>query len=127
MKISEIAYIGYPVTDVPRAKAFYEGVLGLSPARTFGEGDHIWIEYDLGPVTFAISNMGGKRWKPSPDGPSVAFEMEDFEAAVTELKANGVPFDLEPFDSPVCRMTVIADPDGNKVIVHKRHSTTPHQ
>jgi predicted enzyme related to lactoylglutathione lyase len=53
--------------------------------------------------------------------------MEDFETAVTELKANGVSFDLEPFDSPVCRMAVIADPDGNKVIVHKRHSTTPHQ
>jgi predicted enzyme related to lactoylglutathione lyase len=127
MKIAEVAFIGYPVTDLPRARDFYEGVLGLSPSRTFGEGDRVWIEYDLGPVTFAISNMAGESWKPSPDGPCVAFEMEDFEAAVAELKAKSVPFGLEPMDTPVCRMSVIADPDGNKVTIHKRHSTTPHQ
>ncbi|MBV8815434.1 MAG: VOC family protein [Verrucomicrobia bacterium] len=127
MKIVEVAFIGYPVTEPPRARDFYERVLGLSPSRVFGEGDRAWIEYDLGPVTFAISNMGGESWRPSPNGPCVAFEMENFETAITELKAKSVPFDLEPMETPVCRMAVIADPDGNKVTIHKRHSTTSHQ
>ena len=30
MKILEFAFIGYPVTDVVRAGAFYEGVLALT-------------------------------------------------------------------------------------------------
>jgi predicted enzyme related to lactoylglutathione lyase len=65
--------------------------------------------------------MGKDNWKPSPDGPSVGFEVVDFDTAIAELKAKHVPFDLEPMETPVCRMAVIADPDGNKLTVHKRH------
>jgi catechol 2,3-dioxygenase-like lactoylglutathione lyase family enzyme len=122
VQIAEIAFIGYPVTDVDRARDFYEGVLGLSPSRTFGGGDRLWIEYDLGLTTFAISNMAKEKWKPSPDGPNVAFEVVDFDAAIAELKAKQISFELEPMETPVCWMAVIADPDGNKLTVHKRHS-----
>jgi predicted enzyme related to lactoylglutathione lyase len=45
----------------------------------------------------------------------------DFDAAVTELKAKKIPFEHEPMETPVCWMAVIADPDGNKLTVHKRH------
>ena len=121
MQIAEVAFIGYPVTDAERARTFYEGVLGLAPSRTFGGGGSVWIEYDLGPTTFAISNMGKDSWKPSSDGPNVAFEVVDFEAAIAELKAKQIPFDREPTETPVCWMAVIADPDGNKLTVHKRH------
>ena len=122
MQIAEIAFIGYPVTDIERARGFYEGVLGLAATRTFGGGDRLWIEYDLGPTTFAISNMAKENWKPSSDGPNVAFEVADFEAAMAELKAKGISFDLEPMETPVCWLAVIADPDGNRLTVHKRHS-----
>jgi catechol 2,3-dioxygenase-like lactoylglutathione lyase family enzyme len=122
VQIAEIAFIGYPVTDVERARGFYEGILGLSPSRTFGGDDRLWIEYDLGPTTFAISNVATDKWKPSPDGPNVAFEVIDFEVAIAELKAKQIPFDLEPMETPVCWMAVIADPDGNKLTVHKRRS-----
>jgi len=30
--ITEIAFTGTPVTDIKRAREFYEGVLGLKPA-----------------------------------------------------------------------------------------------
>ena len=33
INITEIAFCCYAVTDVPRARAFYEGVLGLKPAQ----------------------------------------------------------------------------------------------
>ena len=31
IRYKEIAFIAYPVTDIPRARKFYEGVLGLKP------------------------------------------------------------------------------------------------
>ena len=121
MQIAEVAFIGYPVTDADRAREFYEGVLGLSPSRTFGGGDRVWIEYDLGTTSFAISNMAKENWKPSADGPIVAFEVVDFDAAIAELKAKKIPFEHEPMETPACWMAIIADPDGNKLTVHKRH------
>jgi predicted enzyme related to lactoylglutathione lyase len=116
IKVIEIAFTGYPVTDMPRARAFYEGTLGLKPASTFGES---WIEYDVGSATLAITNMSAE-WKPSSDGPSVALEVEDFDAAIAVLKKTGAKFNLEPMDSPVCRLAVVCDPDGNALAIHKR-------
>ena len=121
MKIVEIAFTGYPVTDMQRARAFYEGVLKLELTRMFENGDRRWIEYDLGPSTFAISNMSSDDWKPSNDGPAIAFEVEDFDSSVATLRANKVKFTLDPFETPVCRMAIITDPDGNSICIHKRH------
>jgi predicted enzyme related to lactoylglutathione lyase len=122
MKIVEIAFTGYPVTDMQRARAFYEDVLKLESTRTFENGDRHWIEYDLGPSTFAISNMSSEDWKPSKDGPAIAFEVKDFDSSVATLRANNVKFTVEPFESPVCRMAIVSDPDGNSICIHKRHA-----
>jgi predicted enzyme related to lactoylglutathione lyase len=122
IEIKEIAFTGYPVTDVPRARAFYEGLLKLKPTVQFEhEGKH-WIEYDIGPATLAISNMSGDKWKPSADGPSVALEVADFDAAVAAVREAGVTFALEPMDTGVCRMAIMLDPDGNALTLHKRRS-----
>jgi predicted enzyme related to lactoylglutathione lyase len=119
MKVNNIAFVGIPVTDVKRARAFYEGVLGLKPSDDFNEG--VWIEYDVGEGTLAIGSVGDQ-WKPSPDGTSVALEVDDFEGAIKNLKAANVTFDTENVESPVCRMAVVTDPDGNKIIIHKLKS-----
>jgi len=120
--ITAIAYTAYPVTDIARARVFYEEVLGLKPTETFGEGAQQWIEYDVGGATIAISNMAADKWKPSPDGPGLAFEVADFEAAMATLKAAGVRFYLEPTESPVGRLAAVSDPDGNSVLIHRRNA-----
>ena len=117
MKVTEVAFTGYPVTDIERAREFYEGVLKLEPTQTIETPNGYWIEYDLGPSTFAISNISKEDWKPSRDGPAIAFD-----TALETLRAKSVKFVHEPFDSPVCRMTIISDPDGNSIVVHKRHA-----
>lgn len=118
--IKDIAFTAYPVTDVARARAFYEGVLGLKTGSTFQHENNHWIEYDLGPATLAISNMSADKWKPSADGPSAALEVENFDDGVAHLRAHAVRFVLEPMDSGVCRMAIIADPDGNSLAIHHR-------
>ncbi len=121
MKISEIAFVAYPVIDIERSRGFYEGVLGLEPSREFTGESYAWIEYDLGANTFAVAMMPPGQWNPSADGPSVGLEVEEFDSAIAELKARSIPFDVEAMETPVCRMAVIADPDGNKITIHKRH------
>jgi predicted enzyme related to lactoylglutathione lyase len=119
MKVMEIAFAGYPVTDLRRARAFYEGTLGLKESRVFGDANAAWVEYDIGPCTLAISNMV-PQWKPSPSGGHVALEVEDFPAAVDHLKARGATVLNGPFETPVCHMVVVADPDGNALTIHRR-------
>ncbi len=117
MKINALAFVGIPVTDMKRAREFYEGVLGLMPdPEMTGE---MWTEYSIGPGTLAIASVGDQ-WKPSEDGTSAALEVENLEDAIARLKERNVPF--EKVDSPVCRMAVIQDPDGNKIIIHKLKS-----
>jgi len=120
MKINEIAFTGIPVTDVARARAFYEGALGLKPTMESAGGK--WIEYDIGAATLGIGSYGDT-WQPSPQGTCVALEVDDVDAAIAHLKSSGVTIVMEPMDSPVCRFGMVCDPDGNKIIIHKRNCT----
>ena len=114
MKINEIAFVGIPVTDMSRARSFYEDVLGLSPdPEMTGE---MWTEYPVGSGTLAVACIG-EQWKPSDQGTSTALEVESLEDAIGRLEERMIPF--EKVESPVCRMAVIQDPDGNKLIIHK--------
>jgi predicted enzyme related to lactoylglutathione lyase len=121
IKVAEVAFTAYPVTDMARARAFYENVLGLQPATINGPTPEMqWVEYEIGPHTLALSNMAPD-WKPNPDGGCAALEVEDFDHTISELRAAGVAFRVEPFPTPVCNMAVITDPDGNSLVIHRRH------
>lgn len=119
LRVTEIAFTGYPVTDMPRARAFYEGVLNLKTSKVFDHEGKSWIEYDIGPSTLAISDMAPE-WKASSDGPSVALEVANFDEAIAALRAASVKFQLEPTESPVCHLAIVLDPDGNSLAIHKR-------
>ena len=60
--------------------------------------------------------------KPGLQGGMVAFEVDDLDGDVNRLKARGVSFVLDTTTTPVCRFAVVADPDGNHVIIHKRNA-----
>jgi predicted enzyme related to lactoylglutathione lyase len=116
MKIKAIGFVGIPVTDLERAREFYEGVLGLKVSDEMMGGK--WIEYSLGDDTLAIANVG-EQWMPSDQGTGAALEVENFEEAIKQLKDRRIPFAAEPFETPCCHMAVVQDPDGNKLIIHK--------
>ena len=118
MKVIEIAFTCYPVTDLIRARRFYEETLGLKESRRFEEENMTWIEYDIGPGTLCITNE--QEWKLSPHGGAVALEVEDFDTAINHLKENGVMFVYEPMETPICTTAIISDPDGNSIGIHKR-------
>ena len=115
--ITEIAFTATPVTDIRRAREFYENVLGLKPTMESAGG--MWVEYDVGSNTFAIGCYGDV-WKPSKDGTCIAFEVDDLDAEISRLKSKGVKFAMEAMDTPVCCFAILLDPDGNQVMVHER-------
>jgi predicted enzyme related to lactoylglutathione lyase len=116
--ITDISFVGAPVTDIKRSRPFYEDVLGLKTTSESAAGN--WIEYDIGAATFAIGNYPD--WKPSGDGTLVAFEVDDLDAEMARLKSRGVKIAMDVMDGPVCRCAMILDPDGNKIMIHKRKS-----
>ncbi len=124
MKIKEVAFYGYPVTELKRARAFYEGVLGLTRARLFGNEEQGWMEYDIGPATLSVGNMAPD-WRPSADGGSIALEVEDIHGAVAEVKAAGHTVSFGPMETEVCFLAGILDPDGNALTLHQRKAGAP--
>jgi len=121
MKINNIAFVGIPVSDMPRARKFYEDVLGLKTTDEMMGGK--WVEYAVGNNTLAIANVG-EQWTPSDQGTAAAIEVEDFDEAIKRLKERQVHFAAEPFETPCCHMAVVQDPDGNKLIVHQLKTET---
>jgi predicted enzyme related to lactoylglutathione lyase len=116
--IKDVAFIGYPTTDMKKARAFYEGILGLAPSEEFPVTDESeFVEYNIGSSTLSLGKMDG--WKPSKDGPCIAFEVEQIDEAIQKLKDNNVEFFMEKTDFPNCSMAIVRDPDGNQVVIHK--------
>ena len=87
------AYI--PVSDVSRARRFYEKTVGLRPKEEYAGG----VIYACGGTEvflYPTSNAGTSK-------ASQAFwQVEDVEAEVAELKARGVVF--EEYDMPGIKM-----------------------
>lgn len=115
--ITEIAFTGTPVTDMKRARGFYEGVLGLKTSMESAGG--MWVEYEVAGTTLGLGCFGDV-WKPSRDGTCVGFEVDDPVAEIARLKSQGVTVLMEVTDTPICRFGMIADPDGNRILIHKR-------
>ncbi|HAL72687.1 MAG TPA: glyoxalase [Verrucomicrobiales bacterium] len=121
LKITEFAFTGYSVTDMDRARAFYENVLNLKTASTFAEEgqEPTWVEYEIGPHTLAIT-IGGGMGKPSKDGGGVALGGGGFEESLKGVKDKGGEPYFCPYECPVCHMGLISGPDGDSICIHKR-------
>jgi predicted enzyme related to lactoylglutathione lyase len=114
----KVAFTMYPVKDPKRARAFYEETLGLA-VGSLSSKENVWTEYDL-PGGGCLALFKTDDIKPSADsGGSIALEVDDLDALTSRLKSKGVRFKAENIQSPVCRMAVILDSEGNAVILHE--------
>jgi catechol 2,3-dioxygenase-like lactoylglutathione lyase family enzyme len=113
------------VSDMQRAKDFYEGKLGLSGGEDEADGGHT---YPCGEGTqlHIFPSAGGGKSESTVAG----FAVDDVEATVDELAANGVTF--EQYDEPLktdekgiatldgSRGAWFKDPDGNVIGLFER-------
>ena len=111
---------GYMVKDAPRAIAFYRDVLGLEPVTVYP--DDRGAEYELPDgTTFGLWGGGG-RVMPFQPSNGILFAIDDLEAAVAAVKERGVAVLMEN-ETPMCRMAMINDTEGNIVTLHKRKAS----
>jgi catechol 2,3-dioxygenase-like lactoylglutathione lyase family enzyme len=118
MEVEQVDFVSVLTEDIQRAKEFYGGTLGL-PIETEGEND---LEFTLGQVTLDVFDPAsmGQKFAPSPAG--IAIRVPDVAAARAELEAKGVQFDGEIVDTGVCHFAFFQDPDGNKLMLHRRYA-----
>lgn len=120
--LEKVAFTMYPVTDAARARAFYEGVLGLAPGSVSSHGEKSWIEYDLpGGGCLALTDVTGDQ-PSATSGGTVALEVQDLDRLIADLKDKGVRFKSDIIHSPVCRMAVCLDSEGNAILLHQLKS-----
>jgi catechol 2,3-dioxygenase-like lactoylglutathione lyase family enzyme len=94
-----------PAQDLERARAFYSEKLGLEPVEEREGG----LRYRCGNGYFSVFQSAGRA---SGDHTQIAFEVDDLEAVVAELRRRAVAF--EEVDVPGLRtVDGIADIDGN--------------
>jgi catechol 2,3-dioxygenase-like lactoylglutathione lyase family enzyme len=94
-----------PVRDLVRAESFYAEKLGLRPVERRPGG----LLYRCAAGEFALFESAGTS---SGTHTQIGFEVDDLQAAVTELRVRGVVF--EEYDLPGLRTVEgIATVDGN--------------
>lgn len=114
------------VTELDRARAFYEGKLGLRGEQTPGG----WLLHAAdGTVIYllpGISDAGTASW------PLASFRVADIRSTVRDLRARGVPFlgkDDLPFeldedgisaDTSGLSVAWLRDPDGSVLTIFNR-------
>ena len=99
-----------PVENLGRAEKFYGETLVL--ARNPHSSGERWAEYETGNLTIALSMYGG----------ALALRVEDVHGARQELEREGTTFAMDTFDSGVCHGAPFADPDGNRLQLHRRYA-----
>ena len=116
IQVKEFAFVFHPITDVARARKFYEGLLGLKAnvEIEFTPGQW-WIEYDVAGQALAMSNA-----MPGSPSTSLTLEVADLDAAVAAVRAAGVTIAFEPMEFAPCRIFGIKDADGNQLGLHQR-------
>jgi predicted enzyme related to lactoylglutathione lyase len=106
---TRVDFIAVPVSDLAPADEFYGRTLGLG--RNPNTSGDRWVEYETGNLTIALSLYGG----------GVGIGVADVDDARRKVEATGVEF-RETFDSGVCNGAPFTDPDGNRMLLHRRYA-----
>ncbi|OBB81592.1 VOC family protein [Mycolicibacterium peregrinum] len=122
--------IRYQVTDVERAVAFYTGQLGFDVAL---RGGPAFASVVSGNLTVFLSGPGSSGARPLPDGAPqipggfnrIVLEVDDLDAAVTELRGAAVTFRNQVETGPGGRQVQIDDPDGNPIELFEPAAVKP--
>lgn len=112
-----------PVINMERARAFYEGKLGLLPGELKPDGKFVYS------VAGSVLALFPKPEGTKADHTIVSFQVSDINASIADLKRSGVVF--EDYDFPglktvdhVCvlgaeKAAWFKDTEGNYLCIHE--------
>ena len=115
-----VDFVAVMSQDRERSKRFYGETLGLKANPNAHEN---WPEFEAGNVTLLIVDPKAIDTEFSPSKAGIALRVADVDAAMKRLQEAGVQFMFpEVYDSSVCHMAFFDDPDGNRLILHRRYA-----
>lgn len=117
-RFTGVPFFVYPVRSIARARKFYHGVLGLKVGERWGNK---WMEFELGRQVIAVSTVM-EDCTPGARGGAIALETDRFNEVVVHLKKHRVKFLFGPTDTGVCDFARFTDPDGNHLVLHRKHA-----
>jgi catechol 2,3-dioxygenase-like lactoylglutathione lyase family enzyme len=107
-------------SDLDPMRAFYGDVLGLPQWREFEPGQS-WIGYRAGDVVIYVIQEGSDAsprfsgQTPAGSPHLIAFEVEDLDAAMSEIEGRGIEWDGDLVTSAKMRYRGVRDPENNLV------------
>lgn len=120
IQVERTDFMSVPVTDMERARRFYEETLGIRNTSP----DAAWPEFETGNVSLYLVDPKRIGIEFSPHTAHIALRVPDVAEARAELEAAGVEFEGEILDTGVCHMAFFKDPDGNALMLHRRYAPT---
>jgi len=119
-EITGVDFVTVPTNDLDAAVAFYGEVLGLR--RSVFMPDRNFAEFETGSLTLSV--VLGEHfpfgYHPSPN--PIALHVDDVAAARSAMEERGATFAGDTFDTGVCHMAFLSDPDGNALMLHHRYA-----
>lgn len=114
-RITQLLHASLLVADLERARAFYEGVLGLVPSPARPEMGFAGVWYDVGPAQIhllVLPNPDPRDGRPEHGGRDrhIALAVEGWDALRLELDRRGLCYTLSRSGR---RALFVRDPDGN--------------
>ena len=118
--IKKVAFFAHPTTDLKAASRFYGEVLGFKETARHADA---WVEYRTPDgATIALDTFSPKNTPKAV--PYLALETDDIGAEVARLAEAGANVLVPPFDNHdegklICKMAIVAGPDGHAVMLHE--------
>ena len=100
--------------DIEESIAFYRDILGFEMVEKFYQ-DAGGLVLMQSPDGAAVELIDSKAFETGFW--SIGVEVEDFEAAIEELRAKGCSFVYEPTTLPLGKLAMITDPNGVKIAI----------
>ena len=113
-----LASVRYVVDDVDAAVDFYTAHLGFTLRQRAGSA---FADVVRGPLRLLLSGAASSGARATPDDHATAgrnrihLVLEDFDAEVGRLRADGLRFCSDVVSGPGGRQVLVSDPSGNLV------------
>ena len=112
------------VKDIEESISFYQDVLGFEMVEKFYQ-DAGGLVLMQSPDGAAVELIDSKAFETGFW--SIGVEVDDFEAAIEELRSKGCKFVYEPTSLPLGKLAMIEDPNGVKVAIIQLIDSEPQE
>ncbi len=119
-EITGADFVTVPTKDLDAAVAFYGETLGLR--RSVYRPERSFAEFETGSLTLSVVVAEKFPFGYHPNANPIALHVADVAAARAAMEARGATFAGDIFDTGVCHMAFLSDPDGNALMLHHRYA-----